>query len=211
MIEIIRRDCRDETLADALVATLYPAQGAQLVHSRTLLLLSDGLAYGMGAGRRRLREAHVPPRLDEYLPLGHRVRSVLVRHGEVAALGSIATTPGPAARWRRPGRQLDRAACAGADRSTSPRRRPGLTAGTARLPFASPGRRPPPTGGRGFRRPVVAARAPPDGSGPGGLGLASATVLLALTRPDGWDHHLFARQHVARFSARSSIVRRLVR
>ena len=32
----------------------------------------------------------MPPRLDDRLPLAHRTRSVLVRHGEVAALASLA-------------------------------------------------------------------------------------------------------------------------
>jgi hypothetical protein len=43
---------------------------------------------------RRLQDGHVPPRLEDRLPLVHRTRSVLVRHGEVAALASLAAAQG---------------------------------------------------------------------------------------------------------------------
>ena len=92
MIEIIRRDCRDEALADALVATLYRRKALKWFTPERFCDYRTAWRTAWVQAVRRLQEAHVPPRLDEHLPLGHRIRSVLVRHGEVAALGSVATS-----------------------------------------------------------------------------------------------------------------------
>jgi glycosyltransferase involved in cell wall biosynthesis len=90
MLDTVRRHCADDSLADSLVATLY--------RRKALKWFSPDRFGNYGPERReawvqavqKLQDAHVPPRLDELLPLVHRTRSVLVRHGEVAALASMA-------------------------------------------------------------------------------------------------------------------------
>jgi len=92
MIEIIRRDCPDEGLVDAVVATLYRRKALKWFSPDRFPDYRTAWRTAWVQAVRRLQDAHVPPGLDEHLPLGHRIRSVLVRHGEVAALGSVTTS-----------------------------------------------------------------------------------------------------------------------
>jgi len=91
MIEIIRRNCSDEQVADALVATLYRRKALKWFGPDRFPDYGNARRTAWVEAVRSLQDGHVPPRLDDQLSLAHRTRSVLVRNGEVAALASIAT------------------------------------------------------------------------------------------------------------------------
>jgi poly(ribitol-phosphate) beta-N-acetylglucosaminyltransferase len=91
MIEIIRRNCSDEQVADALVATLYRRKALKWFGPDRFPDYGTARRTAWVQAVRSLQDGYVPPRLDDQLSLAHRTRSVLVRNGEVAALASIAT------------------------------------------------------------------------------------------------------------------------
>jgi poly(ribitol-phosphate) beta-N-acetylglucosaminyltransferase len=100
MMEIIRRHCADEDVADALVATLYRRKALKWFGADRFPGYGKARRTAWVQAVRTLQDGHVPARLDDLLPLAHRTRSVLVREGEVAALASIAAA-------QRAGRPLD--------------------------------------------------------------------------------------------------------
>jgi glycosyltransferase involved in cell wall biosynthesis len=89
MIELIRRNCADDSTADALVTTLYRRKVLKWFAPDRFPSYQPAHREAWVEAVRNLQDAHVPPRLDDLLPLPHRTRSLLVRHNEVAALISI--------------------------------------------------------------------------------------------------------------------------
>jgi poly(ribitol-phosphate) beta-N-acetylglucosaminyltransferase len=154
MMEIVRRHCADEQVADALVATLYRRKALKWFGADRFPDYGKARRTAWVQAVRALQDGQVPPRLDDLLPLAHRTRSVLIREGEVAALGSIAAA-------QRAGRPLEALLSGGSVQL----RVPGLAARPALV--VAPGfRLVPPDGGVDARpgerrRPralVVAAR-----------------------------------------------------
>ncbi len=90
MLAIVRRHCADEDVADAVVSALYRRKALKWFSPDRFPAFGPAYREAWVRAVRDLQDAHVPPRLDERLPLVHRTRSVLVRHGEVAALASLA-------------------------------------------------------------------------------------------------------------------------
>ena len=89
MIEIIHRHCADDSVADALTSTLYRRKALKWFGPDRFPRYPSESQKAWVRAVRNLQDAHVPPRLDDLLPMVHRMRSVLVRHGEVTALASI--------------------------------------------------------------------------------------------------------------------------
>jgi poly(ribitol-phosphate) beta-N-acetylglucosaminyltransferase len=89
MIEIIRARCTDPSVADTMVLTLYRRKALKWFGPDRFPGYRPARREAWVAAVRALAEKHVPPRLDEMLPLVHRTRSLLVRHGEVDALVAI--------------------------------------------------------------------------------------------------------------------------
>ena len=89
MIEIVRRHCPDEAVADAVVTTLYRRKALKWFLPDRFPRYRPEVRETWIRVIRNLQDTHVPPRLDALLPLVPRTRSVLVRRGEVAALVSL--------------------------------------------------------------------------------------------------------------------------
>lgn len=90
IIAIVRRHVADEEVADAVVTTLYRRKALKWFKPDRFPGFRPAYRDAWVRAVRRLQDAHVPPRLDDRLPLVLRTRSVLVRHGEVAALAGLA-------------------------------------------------------------------------------------------------------------------------
>ncbi len=91
MMQIIRRHCADEAQGDALIAGLYRRKALKWFRPGHFPDFPPDLRETWVEVIGKLQDAHVPPRIDDLLPLVERIRSVLVRHGETAALVSIGT------------------------------------------------------------------------------------------------------------------------
>jgi poly(ribitol-phosphate) beta-N-acetylglucosaminyltransferase len=89
MIETIRRRCADDSTADTLVTTLYRRKALKWFAPDRFPSYQPAHREAWVQAVRNLQDAHVSPDLDDLLPLAYRTRSVLVRHGEVAALVSL--------------------------------------------------------------------------------------------------------------------------
>jgi len=98
MMEIIRQHCTDRGVADALVAVLYQRKALKWFLPDRFPGFRPERRKAWVRVVRNLQDAQVPPRVDALLPLVHRMRSILVRQEEVAALVSI----GAAAQAGRP-------------------------------------------------------------------------------------------------------------
>ncbi len=86
MMEIIRSHCTDPAVADAMVLTLYRRKGLKWFAPDRFPGYRQARRKAWVRAVRALADEHVPARLDDMLPLVHRTRSVLVRHGETEAL-----------------------------------------------------------------------------------------------------------------------------
>jgi hypothetical protein len=155
MIEIVRRSCSDEQLADVLIATLYRRKALKWFGADRFPDYTKAQRSAWVQAVRSLQDGHVPPRLDDHLSLAHRTRSVLVRHGEVAALVNIAAA-------QRAGRPLEAVLAGGWVQLRVPglAARPALVVASG-LRLVAPDAGPVPPDG-GHRRPqlvVAAARA----------------------------------------------------
>ena len=91
IIAIVRRHVADDEVADAMVTTLFRRKALKWFKPDRFPGFRPAYRDAWVRAVRRLQDVHVPPRLDDRLPLVHRTRSVLVRHGEVAALAGLAT------------------------------------------------------------------------------------------------------------------------
>jgi glycosyltransferase involved in cell wall biosynthesis len=89
MIDIIRTRCADPSVADTMILTLYRRKGLKWFGPDRFPRYRPERREAWVRAVRKLAETHVPARLDEMLPLVHRTRSVLVRHGETEALARI--------------------------------------------------------------------------------------------------------------------------
>jgi hypothetical protein len=89
MIGLIRRHCADPALADQLVATLYRRKALKWFGADRFPGYQPDRQQAWVRAVGKLADEHVPARLDELLPLLHRTRSVLARHGEVRALVAL--------------------------------------------------------------------------------------------------------------------------
>jgi hypothetical protein len=97
-MEIIREHCTDRGQADALVAVLYRRKALKWFLPDRFPGFRPERQRAWVRVVRNLQDSHVPPRVDALLPLVHRMRSILVRKEELAALVSI----GAAAQAGRP-------------------------------------------------------------------------------------------------------------
>jgi hypothetical protein len=89
MMELMRRHCADESAADALVAHLYQRKALKWFSGERFPGYRPEKRDAWVRAVRNLQHAYVPPRVDDLLPMAQRMRSVLVRHGEVGALASL--------------------------------------------------------------------------------------------------------------------------
>jgi hypothetical protein len=90
IMEIVRKHCADAALADSLVATLYRRKALKWFGPDRFTSYSRERQEAWLRAVAGLAEKHVPARLDEQLALLPRVRSVLVRRGELDALAGLA-------------------------------------------------------------------------------------------------------------------------